>query len=753
MGAKEKVSRYNLVTGEDTYASATSQNPATARKLQSWIPADDGQLTRELLDVKFSATQLSGPVVGLYEFDWNNSGIIVHYYFAAARQNFVSGTLACNFYILVAGVWTPVLIPGTLTPMTFVDVPMAKSIANYLHITDGSSDSNGYAITWVFDGSVWFREGFTIPIWFSAAINLNTVAPPGGITALVGRAYWFSWADQTHNHESDAISTRVGLNAYGVVFTGPLTNQTVDVYPISGLASCSAVSPVVTLSNSSDVPGPQTPGFVFNANGTFVGFGVWINGTQLVDLHGNPCVIIAHTLGVSYTLNANPTVSISNGRPIIAPIRTTHIHIYASETDGSQVGQYLTSIPVTQNLSTNPFVDDVPFISSPASTFLPIFRPVRNDEPPPSKILEVHKYRQWRVRINKSNFFSFSANEEVSSGGNGSPQECWPGTDLSTFSDIVDEYPYPDTSAAIRGMISHADALYIFTEKQGLPLYGESLDDFALSQVTAFVVGLSGRFGGCTSSHGLLFLSYDRMCFLYPTSQYPWEYIPENVNVTDQLIDIGKPQRILFEQIQGTDLDKTWIINYRYGRRDWGVLSFVTGGTTYQTLVYDFNTKGWFHLQQGFASLAQFESNTGARFLVGGGTDGYVYVADDITGTYSSPGPHPNAIWRPALVDFGDPDSKHVVQYLELEFSNPALVGDTRINYYLDPPNVDSPGTPRIVRLQQVSNVGANLYRGWFKGGNTCQRLLLEVNTASSTNTGSIRSVKLVATKVPGVIA
>src|SRR5437773_2746793 len=91
--------RFNLITGEDTYAGQNAQNPATSRKVQSWIPTDNGELHRELVEPKYLATQLSGPVVGLYEFSQNDgSGGINRFWFAAARTNNTPGTKTCNFY-------------------------------------------------------------------------------------------------------------------------------------------------------------------------------------------------------------------------------------------------------------------------------------------------------------------------------------------------------------------------------------------------------------------------------------------------------------------------------------------------------------------------------------------------------------------------------------------------------------------------------------------------------------------------------
>src|SRR6185369_14022987 len=103
----------------------------------------------------------------------------------------------------------------------------------------------------------------------------------------------------------------------------------------------------------------------------------------------------------------------------------------------------------------------------------------------------------------------------------------------NTISDLVNESSFPDQSNTIRGMISHADALYIGSERQVFPLYGESYDDFAISQVTAFSVGLAGRFCGESTMHGLPFISYDKKALLYPSNAVP------GANATASLIEIG----------------------------------------------------------------------------------------------------------------------------------------------------------------------------------------------------------------------
>lgn len=708
MGEKrrEKVSRYDMITGEDTYASQTAQNPATSRRLQSLIPVDNGALYRELAEPLFASTTLPGEVRNLYEFDQNDSnGNVVRFWYAVAAVT--PGASTYYLYQYQAGTpatWVRVTAVGTLQ-----NVPVFVTINNLLHMIDGSKN-------WIFDGLNWNVEGFPIPYDLNPSVAIG--AGPG-FTATIGRYYWFTWADQTVNrvHESSTSFNPTAASAGGTLAAGPFTNKNVVVSMFPGTASVTSGATGITFSTA-----------ITNTS-VLVGMVLYVNGV-------NVGTIASFTNSTTAVLAANAP-STQSGSFTIAPVRATHWHIYASEADGSQVGQFLAAIPI----ATASYSDTSPFAGATNTLFAGVFRPVRNDPAQPSSLQTVHKYRIFRRLDSFPAEFFFSANEEVIDNGN--PSESFPGVDPNTQSDLINQQPYPDESNRIRGMISHADALYIFTERNGLPLWGESLDDFALSQVNAFNVGIAGKFAGHSTAHGLAFLSYDRKAFLYPTTVFPWAYVPKDLNVTDQLVEIGKPMRAKFEQIKYANLDQVFSFHYKFGRRDWWVLGWQDNANVYWTYVYDFTSKAWFQLQRGFTSLAVFEVQNGITILVGGGSDGNVYVIDDLTGTYTSASALPAALWRTALIDFGDPDAKHVPRYIEFELTNAAMAADIQLNYYLDPSDVDNPGTPRSVIFAPVR--GSNLYRGFFRGGNLCQRLLLEFNIASSTNAGAIRGVKLTA--------
>jgi len=305
----------------------------------------------------------------------------------------------------------------------------------------------------------------------------------------------------------------------------------------------------------------------------------------------------------------------------------------------------------------------------------------------------------------------------------------------------------------------------MFSEKQCYPLYGQSVDDFAISQMVTFALGAAGRFAGVSTPNGLVFMSYDKRAFLYPTSLYS-TYLAQGGAAQSALTEIGKPLRNVFSQIPSTRLDEVVSVHYHFGIRDWWVISFPTSvnSDVPQTWVWDFMGKSWFQLQRGFCSLQVFEVSEGALVLIGGGADGNTYVVDDQTGTYytvnnqnyavsPSLGNLPVATWRPALINFGNEEIGHIFRRLELEFSSEALAQDVSITAWFDPLLVDQPGQGKTMHLRPA--LGAGRYSAMLAepgSGAVCQRMLLQIQARASANTGVIRGVKLYADPAPGFI-
>lgn len=672
--------------------------------MQSLIPALDGQLTRELGEPLFLPTVLgAGAKIGaLYEYDFNNgAGVAQRKYFAAtATQLFVSNGSA----------WVVVTLPtnlGLTSTSALTDYPQFVTWNNLLHVSDGATN-------WLYDGpnNQWVIEGFPIPL-DSPVINTSNA---GTLTIVNNRFYWFTFSDQTPGRVHESSSS------FGSAGTGAITSKEVIVTPTRGTFATTSGSPSVVGTGTNFLP-------------SMVGMLLYGNG-----FNNGPIASVQDTTHLTLANNVGSTVS--GILPLIVPVRTTHVNVYASEVETSKIGQFLASILVTS--ATPSYTDQSPFSNQASSLFIPIQRPIRNDPAPFSKILEVHKFRIFRRRETRPNFFNFTANEEVSGIEPGAPSECVPGADVNTLSDIIDEDSYPKQSNRVRALASHGDALYIGTEKDTTPLYGESIDDFAIAQVVAFSKGIISRWGMVSTSHGLVMFTYDRKMTLYPEAPgYLFQWVAET-DQTQKLQEIGRPMRKKFANILSSDLDNVRVLWYNYENRDWLVVCFQDKSAVYHTWIYDFETKGWFELQRGFVSVGIFEVNLGDKILVGGGTDGLVYVIDDLTGTYAPPATLPAALYRTSLIDFGKPGDNHIPRYVEYEITNDALAQSIVVNFYLDPIDADSPGAPRTIYMRRVPNT-ACMYRGFFGKGVLCQRLMVEFNVKSDINSGALRGVMLKA--------
>lgn len=720
MKKQETLARFNLVTGEDSYASQDSQNPASSRRVLSLISAKSGLLTRELGQATFLPTNLPSTVGALFQYDYNDTN--------GNKQSKRFVTTATQLYMDTGAAFTIQTLPtkaGLTSTAALSDYPQFSVINNLLHFGDGVTN-------WIYDGpnNAFVIDGFPIP---SSPASM-VFASAGTLSCTIGIYYWYTYADTTAGRVHESSSSPISL------VLGPFTSELVKVFVSSSTG-------VNTTSGSAAVSSPN-PAFTGNQ----VGMHLWVLGVD----YG---AIATVTDSQHITLVNNAPATNSGVAFVTAPPRATNINVYRSETDGSKLGQYVGTIVISGN--TTPFLtDQSPFVNQSNSTILNINRPMRNDPAPPSKLLEIHKSRLFRRREAKPNFFNFTANEEVASGNNGSPQESVPGADINTLSDIINEDPYPKSSNRIRALKSHADALYIGTEKDTTPLYGDSIDDFGLSQVTAISNGIISRWGMESTAHGLVLFTYDRKMLLYPPVSPAYSITPENINITDQLQEIGLAMRNKFLTIKNSDQDNVRILWYNYGTRNWLVVCYQDNTSSYHTYVFDFETKGWFELQRGVASLAIFEPTAGQKILVGGGTDGFVYVLDDPQGIYAN-ATLPIALFRTALIDFGHPDKLHIPDYMEYEVKTAAMADSITVNFYLDPTDADNPTNPITLPMTPVPN-RPTLFRGFFSVGAAmtnngnpgvlCKRLMIELSLASDTNAGSLTGVMLKADPVDNML-
>lgn len=785
----EKYSKFALTLGEDTYASQSAQNPNSARRMLSLYPSLAGYLEREQRHPKFLAAQLAGGRVGfLDQFNWfdTSSKLFTTFFFAATATKLYKQKVGTD------SDWVEVTAVGTLQGF-----PTGAAINNLFHFSDGVT-------SWIFDGSTWVKDGLEIPstapaptIFDPALISLSvTIASRvNGIVTLTLNpfdqvtegALWVvsGFTDTSLNGTYRIITvstvsgvgsattityTQVGLgyaDTSGITGTPVMTMATFDVvsnrYYWTTFVDKTTTRPHESSSSpqslgtgaftTKDVLVQMRVGYASLANGnaTVVGQGSDFNsrdvGLKLRVIGSNQeYTILTYVDAQHITVSPTPSLNVSVAHYIIYPARATHWRLYASASEEDKAGLLLAENSVSTQSATagffNQILDQSSFLNEDNSYFQRIERPLRNDPTPPTHTMEIHKRRIFRRLETQPNYFNYSAAEEVLSLLVGAPEECVPGADDNTLSDRVNESSYPEESDQIRALTHHGSALYIATDDETTPLFGESIDDFSLSDVAIFKVGAAGRYVSKSTPHGLAFGSNDKKIYLYPSAS------PSSEDATSSLIELSRPERPKFEAIKSTDLDNWHLVYYNWGRRNWVVTCYQDSSSVFHTLVFDFETKTWAELGTGFSSLTVFKVAPGKKVLIGGGSDGYVYVIDDLTGTYTGSGNYPEGIFRTAPLDFGKPERDHIIHGVEFETSDDSLMVEVRV--YLDPPDADTPTSPIVLNMAKT-RLGVNRYRGFITGatGGACQRAMVEIKVLAGTVNAKIRGLCVYAEPGP----
>jgi hypothetical protein len=765
--------KYTLTGGENTYSSPASVNEADARKLQSLIPSLSGALERERPTIPFTADAAFASRVGAFhQFKRNNSGTIVTYWFCA------TATVLYQLSGFPSGVWNAVAAVGTLAGF-----PVFSNINNTLHMSDGVTN-------WIFDGASWVTDGLPIPtiapevvVASAAAGNAITAITRSGnvVSATLTGVLPFSpgtvvvvagVTDTTYNgtFQIVTVSTSLGIVTWNQrgpdssSSSGTVTENTFTIlsnryywttffdgsatHPHESSSSPTSVGTGATTSKIVKVH--QQPGTLSSISGTaVVGTGTSFSqahvGMNLFGPNNGPVSnfigkIASVTDSLHLTLVATAASAIT-GNYVIVPTRATGWNVYASSSEEDRLGSLIGIV----STGFAEFIDTSPMIGTLGAAFQNVQRPLLNDPTPPSTMMEVHKNRIWRnLPTTFPNFFTYTGFEEILAEQAGTPSECVPGAASNTVSPgQINETSFPDQSSVITGIRKHGDSLYIGTELNVIPLYGSSLADFQLSESQAFAVGFAGRRASCSTPFGLAFVSYDLKVYLYP-SQYSF-----GVDSTTALVELGRPKRPEFENIDGNDFPNMHLIFYNWGRRNWLVLSYRRTDLTFATWVFDFEVKGWFQLQQGYTAIAVFEMTLGRKSLIAATTGNKVVVIDDLTGNFPIPGGtvYPVGYLR-VLLDFTDPGSNFAGRNIEFEKSNDQMGVDVTI--WLDPVDPENPGQGIPIPMTK-KKLGANAYTGRPNPstGSSCQRVLVEFAVAASAQNGFFRGYTVEADKLP----
>lgn len=347
----------------------------------------------------------------------------------------------------------------------------------------------------------------------------------------------------------------------------------------------------------------------------------------------------------------------------------------------------------------------------------------------------------------------FSALEEVEGLQNGRGEESMPGSSPPPFdddaSDVTNLLYYPQTAGELRGAESFNDSLVVFSDINGVPIFGDSFDDFHFSEQVTLATGLWGPDAITKSRHGLFFVSSDKKVFQAP--------------LNEAVSEISLPIRDGLNEMLYAPASETTLVVFDYGPRSWLVLTYAINpnpGERRRMRLYDLETGQWFKftefegsIQQQNQSLAVYEPVKGQRVLLVGMenvTDPIRVVADPGNAYAAGSGNAPTTVFRQVLLDLNDPGNFKVWKDLELHTNAP--VADVTVTFWLDPFDPDNPGTGTVLTSTSTPAIAAvetlpELLRTFFGAATDAfgKRLLLQVELAANATAKKILGLEVAA--------
>ncbi|KKM84948.1 hypothetical protein LCGC14_1293990, partial [marine sediment metagenome] len=163
---------------------------------------------------------------------------------------------------------------------------------------------------------------------------------------------------------------------------------------------------------------------------------------------------------------------------------------------------------------------------------------------------------------------AYTALEEVEGLQNGRGEESMPGStpapEANDNSDYVNLLNYPAEAHQLIGAIPFNDTLVVFSDTSGVPLEGDSFDDFGFSEQVTLSVGLAHKQAITKSRHGLFFISDGHKIFQAPLSA--------------PVVELSKGIRGDIK-----DLDSSlpiWLAVFDFAERSWLSVTYTDTGST-----------------------------------------------------------------------------------------------------------------------------------------------------------------------------
>ncbi|KKM61820.1 hypothetical protein LCGC14_1527890 [marine sediment metagenome] len=763
MAEKENALTYILVGGEETFKNPLSQSPLAFRSIENLIPGIRGDFEQKLDPpiVLSSGTNIDSLFnYERVESDGSVTRLLIHYDSSTKKLYKTVGAALTKTEIFPASTGfadlkqTPVFVQATNNLLYFTDGERwfvtdgtTVQLAGLPHPVDASTFSTGagtldivtnrfYWVAWAVLNGEFFQWGASSPISAGTGTQSNkkfTVTRPNHPPPRA--THWILFASESEDDQT--------FGAH--LATVPIGTATFeDQSPFLGDAGSAMVGTRRPIRNQGMIPGEWTrlhkgrifvggfhktpyvirnPGFEDPSGATLNGWtatgttgAITADSGTVFDQAGS-CKL-SMTTGNDKGLEQDMSKILKSGRKYrfevasrkeggIATAGYFYLRLHDGTTNFGEI-QFVISTDSTGSWFARSFDVDLTEVKSTLKLQMAKFAL-------DGTLVGFLDYiRVWEL-VPPSQV-AYTALEEVEGLQNGRGEESMPGStpapENNDNSDIVNLLNYPSEGHQLVGALPFNDTLVVFSDTSGVPLEGDSFDDFGFSEYITLAVGLAHKYAITKSRHGLFFVSDGHKIFQAP---------------------LASPVVELSQSIRGDikDLDSSlpvWLAVFDFADRSWLSVTYTDTGSTKRHRLLDLETRQWFKFTD-FAPtpVIEYKPVAGKKVLLGA-TATTIFVLDDPQTAYTASSNNvPASKFKQVLLDLGDPSRFKVwKQFLIHTNSTPT------VKYWFDPFDPDSPGSSEALTMVAKTNL-AQLLEGSFQVGGSAygKRCLIEVTLPS----------------------
>ena len=767
MGERENALTYILVGGEETYKNPLAQSPLSFRTIENLIPGIRGDFEQKLDPPIILSSGTNVDSLFNYErveSDGTVTRLLLHYDSSTGKLYKTVGAALTKTEIFPASTGfadlkqTPVFVQATNNLLYFtdgerwfvtdgttveeaglphpVDAPTFTTAAGTLDIVT----NRFYWMSWAVLNGEFFQWGASSPISAGTGTQSNkafTITRPNHPPPRA--THWILFASESEDDQT--------FGAH--LATVPIATTTFeDQSPFLGDAGSAMVAIRRPIRNQIMIPGEWTrlhkgrifvggfnkipyvirnPGFESASGGAFSGWtdsdGAQSTSTvqsatpfdgvgyaQIVRVAGASGTQSGFDQDVSKVLKTGKKYRIEVAGRLDSVTGVANMSVQLVSPTEGQIGGSLTVVNQADSPGTwfrDRTIDiDIAEVPSDLELRIVTFCSTTGD----AITAQIDFIRIWEL-VPPSQI-AYTALEEVEGLQNGRGEESMPGStpapESNDNSDYVNLLTYPAEAHQLVGALPFNDTLVVFSDTSGVPLEGDSFDDFGFSEHVTLSVGLAHKYAITKSRHGLFFVSDGHKIFQAPLSA--------------PVIELSKGIRGDIK-----DLDSSlpaWLAIFDFAERSWLSVTYTDTGSTKRHRLLDLETRQWFKFtDKSPTPVIEYKPVAGKKVLLGA-TATTIWVLDDPQTAYTASSNNaPEGKFKQVLLDLGDPSRFKVwKQFLVHTNSTPA------VKYWIDPFDPDSPGSSTALTMVAKTNL-AELKEGSFQvdGSAYGKRMLIEV--------------------------